>query len=294
MKIPKYWARGSHPGDDADGPFTAYGWSFESPEEAARVAQGRAEQIYRRFLEGTLVEVEDSIDRYDYLDVPLREEIVDSIEHDGKELAVITRNRYGALVLNTPDVMFVDIDLSSSSHGEANEGWLDRIVALFSARKRRERMEAAEKTVLHRILRWSEAHPEHAFRIYRTRGGFRLLFTSARFDPTSEEVRRIFEELGADPLYRKLTEKQESFRARLSPKYWRCGVRKPPPRYPWNEAEEERHYRDWEKEYGDAARMFRTCIYVQKIGRASEDAGALAILQLHERYTCRDAALPLA
>ncbi len=48
---------------------------------------------------------------YAYGDRPLREEIVRSVAGDGERAAVVTRNSFGCLVLNTAGVLFVDVDL---------------------------------------------------------------------------------------------------------------------------------------------------------------------------------------
>ncbi len=47
-----------------------------------------------------------------YLDRPMREPVLREVKKDNGELAaVVTRNSYGCLVLNTARVMFVDVDL---------------------------------------------------------------------------------------------------------------------------------------------------------------------------------------
>jgi hypothetical protein len=51
------------------------------------------------------------LDRYGYGECPLREEIIQPLpSYSGSELSVVTRNVYGALVLNTTNTMFVCID----------------------------------------------------------------------------------------------------------------------------------------------------------------------------------------
>jgi hypothetical protein len=74
-----------------------------------------------------------------------------------------------------------------------------------------------------KIENWSRNHPEWGWRIYRTRAGLRLLATQGLVEADSDVADGVFEALGADPLYRKLCKTQKCFRARLTPKPWRCG-----------------------------------------------------------------------
>ncbi len=69
---------------------------------------------------------------------------------------------------------------------------------------------------------WTRNHSDWGWRIYRTRAGLRLLATHALFDPETAAADGVFDALGADPLYRQLCKTQKCFRARLTPKYWRC------------------------------------------------------------------------
>lgn len=87
------------------------GWSNESQEAAQALADERAQQALNSVLSG--VAQWDSIDHievrgegYNGADgLPIREEVVE-LHGD----SAITRNSYGALCLNTPDVMFIDVD----------------------------------------------------------------------------------------------------------------------------------------------------------------------------------------
>ena len=68
-------------------------------------------------------------------------------------------------------------------------------------------------------------HADLRFRSYRTRGGWRLLCTSATFEPASSEAQGLLTDLGADPKYVLLCRVQQTFRARLTPKPWRAQYR---------------------------------------------------------------------
>src|SRR5262245_30160955 len=118
MKFYKYWAKGSATVADAH-PWNvrAFGGSDVSMEEALRHANERAARAAQALVNG------QAPGSYGYDERPLREEILEEIRHGSELAAVITRNSYGSLVLNTSRVMFVDVDVypqtMSISLGEA-------------------------------------------------------------------------------------------------------------------------------------------------------------------------------
>ena len=98
MLIPKFWEQANYGGEDRDGKhvaFSVWGWSCESAADAKELAAERAKRAFDWWVNGS-----QRREAYDYLDQPLREEIVETIGSDDDQTAVITRNRYGALVLN--------------------------------------------------------------------------------------------------------------------------------------------------------------------------------------------------
>lgn len=66
--------------------------------------------------------------------------------------------------------------------------------------------------------------PEWGVRIYKTAAGYRGIVTHDLFSPTDPDVIALMNEFGCDPLYILLCKQQESFRVRLSPKGWHCGL----------------------------------------------------------------------
>jgi hypothetical protein len=89
-----FWAKG------VEGDFSCWKFSDKSQKDAQKLADDRVLQIAERFRkEGR------PPDSYTYADQRLREPVITEIP-DG----VISRNSYGCLVLNTSNVMFVDID----------------------------------------------------------------------------------------------------------------------------------------------------------------------------------------
>ena len=215
MRIPKHWTKGSYTGRDDDGAestFSAWGWSLDSLAAAQEDAVARAKRIFDYLVHG------QQLDAYEYADRPMREEIVQTLRDGDRDIAVITRNGYGALVLNTASVLFVDVDYPRI---QATGLW-DALLLALSRSRREWRLAAARELTLESVRRWAQDHPERAFRLYRTRAGLRLLFVDGLYQPKSDETKRLLTELGSDPLYRRLTLRQECFRARLTPKPWRC------------------------------------------------------------------------
>ena len=147
-------------------------------------------------------------------------------------------------------------------------------------------MQVARDATMQAVRDWAQRNPNHSLRLYRTRAGLRLLFTDRLYSPTSAETARMLRDLGSDSLYRKLTEKQESFRARLTPKPWRCGCRRPPSQYPWDDAEAERMYREWEREYQEKIKGYATCELVETIGKGASEGSVNLIVDLHDRCAC--------
>ena len=287
MRIPRHWTKASYTGRNLEGKevtFTAWGWSFNGPVAAADEARSRARRIFDSFINGR------QPSSYEYADRPLREEIVETMSHDGKDLAIITRNRYGALVLNTASVLFVDIDLPRI---EPN-GLLDAILLSLSGSRRRLRQMALQERTLESVQDWAQRNQDHCFRVYRTCAGFRLLFVDRQYDPCSDQVTRILDELGSDPLYRTLTSKQECFRARLTPKPWRCRVSTPPSQYPWTNDEQERRYRAWQERYARAAQAYAVCELVECYGDTIADEQISAVIEKHDEFTCADRRVRLA
>ena len=183
--------------------------------------------------------------------VPIREQIV---QRDGD--VIITRNSYGALCLNSPDVLFADIDhaqpptgcvipaivaaivlLAGAVIGTLLWHWLVGLVLGVAAvllvnatllMRRKQRLAAAggaEGLALKRVDAFSEQHPDWHLRAYRTPAGLRMLAMHATFSPEDEQLQAFFKALGTDTLYARMCRLQHCFRARLTPKPWRVGLK---------------------------------------------------------------------
>jgi hypothetical protein len=195
MNTPPFWARDAYQADDSAGRrhrFCACGWSFASLEDAKAQAFARAKRIFEAVLGGQTPE------RYAYDDRPIKEEVVDAVRGSAGPIAVITRNRHGALVLNT------------------------------------------------------------------------------------------------DPMYLRLTQKQECFRARLTSKPWRCGCPRPPNTYPWTDPQAEAVYRRWQAAYTQTDAGFRVCELLQTYGEPADIEAIGQVVEAHDRLTRVESSTPLA
>lgn len=287
MRIPKFWVKAVYTDPASGRSFEAWGWSGESRAAAVESGRKRAEGACRAALKS---ETRRDADEYDYMDAPPREEIVAPVVVEGREVGVVTRNRYGALVLNAADVCFADIDYPPVR----SKGLFDAIRLNFSKAARQEREIAVRRGVVERIKAWAGQHPGNHFRLYETAAGLRLLFTDVRRDPTDAATREWLASLGTDPLYLKLTERQACFRARLQPKPRRCGAKRPPHLFPREGAEQERRHADWLRGFEARASGFDVCRLVGEFGRSAGDPVIAAVIRLHDEATGVSRSKPLA
>jgi hypothetical protein len=183
--------------------------------------------------------------------------------------------------------MFVDVDLPEP---KASGGWLRRLFGWPEPAPQN----TAEEGVLARAELWTRKNPSWGWRVYRTRAGLRLLATHAVFDPEATTTEQVFDAMTADPLYRRLCKVQKCFRARLTPKPWRCGFVNPPGRWPWPDAKAEGQFEQWERGYLKACRGHATCALVSTIGYQPVDPAVQQILQVHDSTTRVDSKLELA
>ena len=274
MKIPKHWAQGVKSTTDFAGQtytFSCWQWSDLSVGDAQAKADARAGVIVDKLA------AHETLNRYAYGDRPMREEIRQVVDGPAKkELAIVTRNAYGALVLNAAQAMFIDIDFPDKNPGG---GGLRR---LFGGGAPPD----PEQVHVQRVEAWAARRPDLGMRIYRTFGGLRCLITNVPFDPAERDAQSILQDLRSDPLYIRLCQAQECFRARLTPKPWRCGVYQRPPRYPWPDTPTEMLFRDWESKYEAASAHYAVCRLVKEIGPREVHPEIEPVLTLHDQLAC--------
>ncbi len=276
MLIPPYWSKATGSAQDPAGrryALRVWGWSAKDVAEAASLARQRLAEACARVAAGALRD-----QAYFYGKAPLREEIVREVGEQG----IVTRNRYGALVLNTARVPFIDVDAPSS--GRRSGG----LLGLFGARRA-----DPGAAVLERVRAACRRSPGRSFRVYRTAAGFRLLVTDLLLDPASAQAQTLLGEFGADPFFVKLCRLQGSFRARLTPKPWRCGCDLPPSSFP-REGPAQPAFEKWLRSYEAAARSKATCELVETHGPGRTLPEAAQIVAEHDRACRVGAGLPLA
>jgi len=280
MNFPKYWAMGRNGG------FSCWRSSATSQTEAQTLADQAAQQLEARFKAGNFANAGASGGGY-YPNRPLRELVLQELKDNAGELsAVVTRNSYGCLVLNTARVMFVDIDLPEPKQ----PGFLARLFGKPAPAPIGDPLAAT----LTKIEDWTRQHPEWGCRIYRTRAGLRLLATQGLVAADSTIAHGVFAALGSDPLYQKLCATQNCFRARLTPKPWRCGLTEKPGRWPWRDARAEQKFEKWSARYQTAAANWATCEFLRHTGNPAIHPEVQALLKLHDDATRAASKLPLA
>ncbi len=288
MKFYRYWAKGIYEATAPDGTvknFSCWGFSDESKEDARKNAERRA----RAAADAALSSRDKAA--YFYSDRPLREEVIEEIKNpNGETLAAITRNACGCLVLNCANAMFADVDYPVPSVGQSIARLIKGLLGFKTIRPR----DKFEAEVVSNAERIAKADPKVSIRIYRTKAGMRVFFAEAPIDPLSSVSVKHMNDLKADPLYMKLCAAQRSFRARLTPKPWRCGMPAPPVRFPFETGEARAKFDKWLSSYESAGGGNAVCAFVASVGSAAVYPDFEPLIKLHDERTKAFSNLPLA
>jgi hypothetical protein len=301
VKIPRFWAKEEGGDVDPSGRrwhLTMWGWSSTSVADAAQVARERLTLALDKVRRG------DRLGGGYYPRVPLREEILQTVRHDGADVAVITRNRYGAQVLNTECVLIADVDRDLEPRtaavdvirevGKRLSGLFGRKVPMAGQVSPAPPPDREQQAVTE-VQEWAASHPAYGVRTYRTAAGLRVLVTGAGAPPSSEQARRIMTELGSDPLYVELCSQHETYRARLTPKPWRAGWRSPVVRWPFETDGARREFASWLTGYERASNDRSTCRLVVTSGpQPAPDTAEGVVIALHDDVCRVGAGAPLA
>ena len=325
MIVPQYWAEGrvQYRKQGRHVTVRRFGWSDTSPAEAQANAEARAQEALQRVLSGEkLIRREPKIPYNGAAGVPIREEIV---SRHGE--TIITRNAYGARCLNTPNVLFADVDFQFDPSfrltlvvflllllGAVVLGWYSAsrlvgsmlaVVALLASgtvarllhRTLQRAQGGAQRAARHRISRFAERHPEWNLRVYRTPAGLRVLATHRTFQPGEPAVAECFDALDTDPIYVRMCLNQQCFRARVSPKPWRIGIGRhlrPRPGV-WPVAPEHMPMRvAWIANYEAAAKSFAACEWIESVGSGITHPDVRSVQELHDEFCGATRHLPLA
>jgi hypothetical protein len=252
-------------------------WGWGDDDATARIgATERLRRVLERIRSG-----QPFPGKYGYGNRPLREEILQTFAGASEEPdAVVSRNSYGAQVLNASRLLFLDVDIGPASLGQ----WIAR---LFGA-------PSAEQNALAKLRDALRRYGRATFRIYRTASGLRALAVDRQFDPAGREAQDLMQATGTDAAFSRLCLAQRSFRARLTPKPWRCGVSLPPGRHPRLDVQMQQRFASWLRQYEDRSLRYATCRYIETVGDGSPGQNAKKLLELHDRATRCNEPLPLA
>ncbi|GAA1487123.1 hypothetical protein [Brachybacterium fresconis] len=306
--IPRHWAavrevRSLPDGRELD--LTVHGSSDDSPEDAQRDARERLERLVAA---GGPRPVGHHDQEY-YPDRRLPEELLQEVRSpEGELIGAITRNRYGAAVLNTDAVLVSDVDLVEETGRDrppsARVGLLSRLFGSgsesapdderdpdsFGLQGPGPRGEHHGRTVA-QIDDFIRRHPELGVRTYRTRNGFRLLITGSGAAPGSDRARELMGEVRSDELYMLLCRVHDTFRARLTPKPWRIHVE--PFRDLGSRTAADDIHRQWVEHYRAASADVAVCRLLGATGPAPT-ALEQQIIDLHDRAVRPESGLRLA
>lgn len=287
--IPRFWTTA-----DADVPapnggnlaLRVWGWSTTSIADAARVAADRLAQVRQK------AEAGETLQRGQYYPrLPLREEtLADVTAEDGTLLAVVTRNRYGAEVLNTDALLIADIDLPEPARTRGG-GLLGRFLGRGGT-KGKPADPGPEERALHRVDQFAQAHPELGVHTYRTAAGLRVLVTGGDLPPGTTAAERVLTELDSDPVYILLCTTHETYRARLTPKPWRCGHAAKSVGWPYPE-NRVGYAEQWVERYNELATGYCSTHHLSSVGPAPT-LQEQQVIQTHDWVSKAAETLPLA
>ncbi len=314
MIVPSYWAETKRKGTRHGKQITVkrFGWSNDSLEAAEQMAAERADAALSALVAGRAINRIEKKVAYNGADgLPIREEV---LERHGEE--VITRNSYGAQCLNSPRVLFADVDHASGtpsrltllvivalaglaviagllSHSAAVAAIALVIVAVISGPVARLVFNAALfarggniAVARKKIEGFFQAHPAWGARLYTTPNGIRIMVTHKLFSADDSEVAAFFKEISADPLYVRMCQNQKCFRARLTAKPWRIGIgshMSPRPGI-WPVAPEKRAQRTrWIDMYERKADAFAACRFDRAIGATEVHPAVRSVVAMHDK-----------
>ena len=273
MYFPTYWARAQQ------GRVFCWGWSDLSQDDAQHQAQRNVARLCERLAAAKRFTKPEK-GHYGYAAHPLREPVLGRLS----QKSLLTRNAMGCVVLNSTELACVDVD-DPAPQRKGLFGWL---------RSRGKPPAPPPLPVTQRVEQWLSGRPGWGLRLYRTAAGHRVVVTHEPLEPQAAEFDALCDALGADPLYRRLCRGQQSFRARLTPKHWRCDLLEQPVRWPWVNPEDEQQFAQWEAAYRQASAGYATTHLQQEYGKSGVHSELLPILEVHDGMSRATSDLPLA
>lgn len=279
MKLYRYWIE-KHFSKTVDGTsktLRIFGYSNESPADADQCADDLFAKLEEKIKHW---KSPDSSSQWDYPGGhPIREEILNELSPQN----ILTRNRYGAEVLNSESHVFVDVDFLTPRLGAALLSWFRKAKPLTKAEYTLKTIFTASKDPF---------LDNFKIRIYQTKSGYRLLVQNCDFAPDSQACAKLMTLLRADGLYSLLCSKQQCFRARLTPKPYRIKMPGRKFTYPVaGDSQDEAAKREWIDTYNARSKDYAVCRYLDTInGSPAEDE----IIAFHDEATSAFSTKPLA
>jgi hypothetical protein len=149
---------------------------------------------------------------------------------------------------------------------------------------------------LARVAEVIRLHPEAHLRVYRTPAGLRVLAMHRTFDPEDPAVAEFFAVLGTDPLYVRMCKHQKCFRARVSPKPWRIGIKThlvPRPGVWPVKPEWLPKRKEWVEAYEARALSHASCRLLETVGSPQVTPETQSVQRLHDELCRAISDLPL-
>lgn len=312
MIVPKYWSESVEKTHHDGHKYTIkrFGWSDISELKAKEHANCRLNEALKTLQASGSVRKQDHKVAYNGSEgIPIREEVIANHKD-----VVISRNSYGALCLNTPDVMFADIDLEYTGASKSSlvvffamllvtviasliaQSWhiylagiaasigMTAYIAHLAENKYTNGKQGLKQQALDRFKVFSEQHPNLHLRVYETTMGYRILFMEKTHDPSSEATEKLLKRLNTDSVYIRMCRHQHCFRARVSPKPWRIGVDRIRPRPGvWPIREEKKKDREkWVIKYNEMSEQYASCRFLMQLGSHSICEKTEHVRKLHD------------
>ena len=277
MNIPPYWVREER---QVAGGLTIHlrGASYTSMEEARERMETRA-ALTLQFLQQELetdefrqaVREQHAKNPEDGYASEVFEKVVEQV--DGQN--IITRNGYGAEVLNSTSLCMVDVDRFPDGVPFFSKLLAGIGIGAYDKRK------ASEAALMKQLELLCHEQEDLGARLYRTAAGWRVILQGQGLRHDSDRMLDLSRALDADPLYVGLCRRQGCWRARLTPKYYR--LQPSPGPFPRRMASDTPAAGEeaWLAAYREACKGAAVCRLVESFGRRMESP----ILSLHDERT---------
>ncbi len=323
MLIPVYWAdsKAQQLVDRKQVTVRRFGWSQSSQTDAQNIADERLAEALKRILSGESIPRREQKHAYNgSVGVPIREEIVEQFGE-----TIITRNSYGARCLNSPNVLIADVDFNESSSCRltllmvglmnvfalaamwwTSSVWVGVVLGVLAIplgnllawayhRSLVNSRGGVEEMACAGIREFMAQNPNWNARLYRTPLGMRMLVTHQTFSASDPIVVDCFRKIAADPVYAKMCQRQDCFRARVSPKPWRIRIADRMRGGVWPVEENKMNERRaWIERYETASRGYSACAFFESLGSGTIHPEVRPVVELHDRLCQSDAQLPIA